>query len=171
MKRREAVRHLFIIGSAVWLFPRCNGKQGNLKQLLKLSELELLTDIAETVIPSTDTPGAKALGIQHFINKIITDCRSPEYQKQFVASLNAFEYHIKKNTGERWSALGVEKREKVLNNIWKGGDETVRHCIKEIRELTIKGYKNSEYYITKVQKYKISPGHFYGCVKVKKEIV
>lgn len=173
MKRREAIRYLFITGSTVWLLPGCVSKSENTGQLLNASELELLTDIAETIIPSTNSPGTKELGIQYFISKIVSDCRPPDYQKKFIAGLNTFEDHIKKSTGEKWSALNNERRQKALSGILlaEKGNENVRNCIKEIRELAIKGYKNSKYYLTKVQEYKIVPGHFYGCVKVQKEAV
>ncbi len=172
MKRREAIRYLFITGSAVWLFPACGSSSENASQVLSISELDLVTDIAETVIPSTGTPGAKELGIQHFIHKMISDCRSAAYQKDFIAGLHAFKDHIKKNTGNNWAALTTEDRQRALNGIVlkNGGNKTVQNCVKEIRELTINGYKSSEYYL-KIQDYKLVPGHFYGCVKVKKNIV
>jgi len=43
-------------------------------------EVALLDEIAETIIPRTDTPGAKDAGCGLFMAQYVTDCYSPEDQ-------------------------------------------------------------------------------------------
>ncbi|MGC4234907.1 MAG: gluconate 2-dehydrogenase subunit 3 family protein [Niabella sp.] len=169
MKRRDVIKYLFITGSSVWLLPACTNETANTEgRFLNTSQQDLLEDLAETIIPSTNTPGTKALGLHHFINKMMLDCRNPDDQKIFKAGLNKFEDFIKKQKGISWVKLNATEKQEMLNDIVsdRKADEDIRACIKSIRELTVTGYRNSEYYLTKVQGYKIIPGHFYGCVKV-----
>ncbi|MGC4231771.1 MAG: gluconate 2-dehydrogenase subunit 3 family protein [Niabella sp.] len=173
MKRRIAIRYLFITGGAVWLFPQCIGKGGaSGESFLSEQELSLLADIADTIIPSTTTPGAKELGVQHFIHKMVTDCRSADYQQAFKAGLKAFESTVKANSGKAWSRQNSLEKEQTLKSIASDSvaDKNVKTCIKGIRELTITGYRHSEYYVTKVQKYNMIPGHYNGCVKVNEAV-
>lgn len=51
------------------------------RQLLARQQADLLADMAETIIPATDTPGAKALNVHQFIQKMIKDCYEPKAQQ------------------------------------------------------------------------------------------
>ena len=48
---------------------------------------ELIAALAETIIPATDTPGAKEVGVGDFIIKIIRDCSPVKTQNNFIDGL------------------------------------------------------------------------------------
>lgn len=169
MKRRQVIRQLFIVGGTVWLFPACMDiKSGGKANLLDEDEQDFLTEIVDTIIPATDTPGAKELGVPLFVAKMISDCQPPDYQKSFKAGLKKLPDYVKSTTGKKWKNLQVAERIKFLQNAAKEEqkEKDIQLCIKAIKELTIKGYTNSEYVMKNLLPYKLVPGHFYGCVPV-----
>jgi len=62
------------------------------------------------------------------------------------------------------------ERTEILKSIQSEKDipENVAFFYNAIKKLTIQAFTSSEYYLTKVQIYKLVPGKFYGCVPVKK---
>ena len=172
MKRREAVRHLFVIGGSLWLLPQCKSGSTSEVGFFNLSEMEILTDISNTIIPPSGGPGAAELGIPQFIEKMIADCRSPEQQEKFRSGLRSFVDHVKNDSQEKWSALaGPQKQEMLKKMLAAKAKDNVRDTVKEIRDLTVTGYTNSEYFLTKVKEYKLVPGKYNGCVELNKKSI
>lgn len=169
MNRRKAIRYLFITGTAVWAFPSCVSESARGEgQLLSSSQQKLLEDLADAIIPSTTSPGAKELGVHHFIEKMLQDCRGPEYQNSFKAGLDKFQDFAKNKKNKGWASLSGEEKQQLLEYgaSSENKDADIRTCINGVRELTITGYKSSQYYLTKVQEYKLVPGYFHGCVEI-----
>src|SRR3569833_1089438 len=50
-------------------------------------EIALLDEIGDTIIPPTNVPGAKAVGIGSFIAMMVTDCYYPNEQASFQKGL------------------------------------------------------------------------------------
>lgn len=171
MKRRKALRHLFIVGGIVWLFPSCIDKDKKVRSssiFLNEDQQKFLEELVNVIIPSTDTPGAKELGVPLFIGKMINDCQPLAYRKSFKAGLDKFPEFIKSSTGKNWKDLHDEEKLKLLQQALQDQnmDKDIQLCINATRELTIKGYANSEYVMTKLVPYQLIPGHFYGCIPI-----
>ncbi len=47
------------------------------------ADVTLLDEVAETILPRTDTPGAKDAGVGAFMKVFVTDCYTPEEQAIF----------------------------------------------------------------------------------------
>src|SRR6186713_3121770 len=80
MNRREAVRNVALLlgtalsASTLSALEGCNPK-GPENYALKAPETRsLLAEIAETIIPKTDTPGAKEAKVEDFIVTMLNDC-------------------------------------------------------------------------------------------------
>ena len=95
VNRRTAIRHfIFIAGGTVFL-PACLQEDGKasvpLKNLkIKASDEKLLSEMVGTIIPATDTPGAKELNGHLFLLKMVDDCTDKEGQQGFVKGMDAF---------------------------------------------------------------------------------
>lgn len=50
-------------------------------------DIAFLDEIAETIVPATDTPGAKAAKVGAFMALMVTDCYDPEEQAVFRAGM------------------------------------------------------------------------------------
>src|SRR5579885_2299027 len=62
-------------------------------------QARIVSEVAEIILPKTDTPGAKEVGVPNFIDMLINDCYKPEDQKAFVDGLTKFDEEAKKSYG------------------------------------------------------------------------
>jgi hypothetical protein len=97
INRRIALKQLGFITAGVALLPGCvreatKSVSVQLKNIhINGNQEAVLAEIAETLIPTTDTPGAKAMNVQQFILRMVDDCQPAESQKDFEKGLAEFE--------------------------------------------------------------------------------
>lgn len=169
--RRTAIRRLLIMAGGVALIPSCmhsdNAKTSiSLKNInLNRNDEKLLAELAETIIPQTDTPGAKDTYTHLYILKMMDDCSSKEDQRKFVKGLKAFEKFFSR-TGQTFLELTPAQKEEAAYQIENKKDvpEEVLAFYNTVKSLTIQGYLTSKYYLSNVQVYELVPGRFKGCV-------
>ncbi|MBO9636934.1 MAG: gluconate 2-dehydrogenase subunit 3 family protein [Siphonobacter aquaeclarae] len=125
---------------------------------------EILAEIVETILPATSTPGAKALGVHTFIEKIVADCLDPKAQETFKKGLAATDASAKQLHGKAFTACDATQRTDVISRL----SDSDKSFFSQIKGLTVRGYTSSEYYMTNIAHYKLIPGHYYGCVPLNK---
>src|SRR5690606_8155329 len=124
IKRREALKSMVlmmggaIVGSSAILTgcapeDRIEG--------LEFSERDIafLDEIGETLIPATDTPGAKAVGIGAFMVMMVKDTYYKAEQEIFVDGLNSLRKEFKDQAGEDFVEAGPEERSNHLNQVFE----------------------------------------------------
>lgn len=165
MERRTVIKQMALLCASAMLLPSClkNKKSTNidLKQLnVSAEQEELLAELVESIIPKTDSPGAKELGVHLFVLKMLDDCYTKENQERFLAGFEVFE-------GENFVDRSRAQRIKLLNEIMesKSTENNLQYFLKEVRKQTIKGYQQSEYVMTELKPYILVPGKFRGSVK------
>jgi Gluconate 2-dehydrogenase subunit 3 len=127
----------------------------------------LLAELVETIIPTTNTLGAKGLGVHQFIQKMITDCYDKKAQADFEKNLANIDPLSIKAFGKPFSEGDAPQRMEVLKSLAQSEDKGSKDFYRTLRGLTIQGYTSSEYYMTKFTDYEMAPARFYGCVPVK----
>ena len=161
MNRRVAIRNLTLAAGGLVLLPACSAGQ-----FLTSRQDHLLTDIVDTIIPTTDTLGAKDLNVPTFVQKVVTDCYEKETQEAFLRGLDTVKRLSKEGYGKSFSALVPAQRLELLSQMEEAEDKDQQAFLKLVKELTILGYTNSEYVLTNFSNYSMVPGHYYGCVPV-----
>lgn len=203
MDRREALKNVaLLMGGAISvttmgvLFDSCNRTATN-GNLFNTDQQTLVTEIADIIIPTTDTPGAKAAGVGPFITMMVNECYPEKAQKVFVDGLKDVEDRSKSKFGNNFMGLSADQRNTVLKEI---ADETVKlkaadkkkadaekannpptatskgktvpkgkpYFFQIMRELTLLGYFTSEIGATKALAYVAVPGRYDGCVDLQK---
>ena len=139
--------------------------------LLSADQFGLLADIAETIIPATDTatadgPGAKALNVQQFIQKVIVDCADKPSQEMFKKGIGMVDELSRKAFGKPFSEGDATQRMGVLIQMGKSDDPAQKGFYNLVKNLTIRGYMNSEYVMTNLTHFEFIPGRYHGCVPV-----
>lgn len=170
---------VFITGGAI-LLPACvkNTKPVSieLKNIKISAEQEtLLAEITDTIIPSTDTPGAKDIGLHKFVLRMVDDCSEPEEQQAFLTGLSKFDEMVKQKADDSFLELNKAQRVQVITDLDKinSGDDkeekqkSVNAFYSIVKNLTVRGYMTSEYVMTNQLYYKMVPGKFKGCVEIK----
>lgn len=169
--RRTAIRRLLIMAGGVAIIPSCM-QSDNARTSISLRNInlnsndeKLLAELAETIIPQTDSPGAKDTYTQLYILKMMDDCSSKEDQRKFVTGLKAFE-KFSRRSGQTFIELTPAQKEEVAYQIENKKDvpEEVLAFYNIAKSLTIQGYLTSKYYLSNVQVYELVPGRFKGCV-------
>ncbi len=163
MNRRDVVRNLsLLLGSALSfeLTAALHGQVFNTGAPLPVSPAQeaLLAEAADTIIPSTDTPGAKAAGVEKFILRVLRDCYRPDAQVRFHEGLSRLESSARSAHGKGFADLDQAQRHAVMLATTK----TDRPFFVLLKQLTVAGYFTSEIGATKALAYLPVPGKFQG---------
>ena len=175
MKRRTVFKHLAVASAAAWLLPSCVSDPKKVSialNKLKISgeEETLLADIADTIIPATDTPGATAVGAHLFALVMVDDCLSGEERDNYLKGMRTFEDELKSLTGKRFSSASGEERLAMLSAFEERRDnnsEEAKLFYDKTRGYIIQGYVSSQHFLTDIKPYQLVPGPNYnGCAPV-----
>lgn len=173
MNRREALSSVAlllggtILGSQAFL-SGCKSTAGGAVAFTP-EDIAFLNEVAETILPKTDTPGAKEANVGEFMTVIVKDCYKPEEAKVFMEGMAALK-------AKSFMELNSEERTKMLTALdaeakafqEKKKPEEMPHYFRLMKELTLWGFFTSELGATKVLRYVAVPGKFEGCVDYKK---
>jgi Gluconate 2-dehydrogenase subunit 3 len=169
MERRQAMKGIALsLGSLMTLPAWASGWQSaTIGTAAMTSNETLLAELVDTLIPTTNTLGAKDLGVHQFIQKMLADCYAKQAQANFEQKLAEIGPLSIKAFGKPFAEGDAAQRLNLLQDLAKSRDKDMRDFYQTLRGLTIKGYTNSEYYRTKFTDYEMAPARFYGCVPVK----
>jgi len=206
MDRREALRSVaLLMGGAISattigvLFDSCNQESASgkkeIKNLFNAEQQTLITEMADIIIPTTSTPGAKAAGVGPFITMMMNECYSEKAQKTFLDGLEDVEKRSKTSFDKGFMQLAPTQRNGLLTAIYdettkqKAEDKAKEDAEKEknkdkpnpkgeteekksyffslMRDLTLLGYFTSEIGATKALNYVAIPGRYDGNVDLK----
>jgi hypothetical protein len=133
-------------------------------------EVEMLTELAETILPETGTPGAKAAGVGPFIALMVTDCYSPAEQETFRSGLASVDRESEQDYGGDFLALSPEQRLTIVErldreqyDLAQSGSDDGPHYFRMIKELTVLGFFTSEIAYAQVLEYAETPGRYEPC--------
>lgn len=177
MNRRELIKKIATLTGVAFVggdifFTGCNRTSGPL-----FSEIDIafFDEVAETIIPRTNTPGAKDAAVGRFIALYATDCYDDAQQhslKQGIkeiddASINAFKKGFLELSIEQKQSLliGFDKEVKSMK---KAKDESPHYYIL-MKQLTLLGFFTSEAGATQVLRNLPIPGVYQGCIDYKGE--
>jgi len=131
----------------------------------------LVTELAEIILPKTDTPGAKDVGVPQFIDTMLKDCYKKEDQDYFLKGLTDFDNEAKKTYGDAFIYCKPEQQVELVKKTHdaavaesKQNKEAKRPFILTTKELTLIGFFTSEPGATQVLQYEAVPGAYHGCV-------
>ncbi|UII31610.1 gluconate 2-dehydrogenase subunit 3 family protein [Fulvivirga ulvae] len=183
MNRREALKAVSVImggtviGANTFLSGCSVEKDERVNALFMESDVTLLDEIGETIIPTTDTPGAKSVGIGGFMAMMVLDCYEPKHQVIFTQGLISFKESFNKQYGRDFPEAKPEERIAFLNQLDKAQTETTLqnkddpeaapHYFRIIKELTLLGYFSSEIGCTQARRYVETPGRYDACIDYK----
>ena len=129
-------------------------------------DVALLDEVADTILPETRTPGAKAAQTGAFMALMVTDTYSERDQAVFregMEQLKAAPF-MTMTPAQRLSRLEQLDREQQTHMDARRGTDTPRHYFRMMKELALLGYFTSEIGCTQAQRYEEAPGRFDPCV-------
>src|SRR5258708_1371375 len=182
MKRRSAIRRFgLIVGGTALCF-------GGIKvyQLYKhtgwqllVEQQGLLDDLAETIIPRTDSPGARDAAVGAFILKMVRDCSNTKSQNNFSRGFAALVDRTRENFAKPFGQCSLSERAAILSHFEKEGRPypgifgKLEHQLAgdsfftTLKKYTILGYCSSRPGATEGLRYDYIPGRYIGSVPLK----
>lgn len=182
MNRREAIQRAgLVLGFAIsaptlsGVLQGCKAKPelGFKPEFLNADQGALISEVAEIIIPTTDTPGAKDAGVPSFIDILVKDCYKKEDQDNFLSGLADFDKGAKDSYGDAFLDLDKEQQVEYVTKVHndaltaskdEANKDKPRAFILTMKELTVVGFFTSEPGATKVLQYQAVPGAYKGCI-------
>ncbi|MBC9928795.1 gluconate 2-dehydrogenase subunit 3 family protein [Chitinophaga qingshengii] len=179
MNRRKAITRIMLFGGAGAAIAGGVGyhhfnKTPDLRDLDQY--LPLIAELAEVIIPETDTPGAKSAGVHDFIVTMIRDCSSRKVQNRFMYGLEDIASYARAQYGKSFVHCRMEDKAAIVGHFekkskpWGGlmGKVSSRlfgdSFFITLKKYTVMGYCTSMQGATKAMAYDYIPGRFQGCV-------
>jgi hypothetical protein len=143
---------------------------------LNSADINLLDEIGETILPATDTPGAKAVGIGGFMAMMVAECYDDPHHVAFLAGLVKIRRISQQRFGAEFPAAMPKERTILLNELdaeqrqhtaTKAAGEPA-HYFRMMKQLTLLGYFTSEVGASRTLRFVEVPGRYDGNVPYKK---
>jgi hypothetical protein len=144
---------------------------------LSEKQANTISEITETILPKTQTPGAKEIGVPQFIDKMLKDLLSPEDQKSFLADLEKMDDSCKSTYGKSFVECTPQQREEFLLKLDKEAAKSPPSVwgitlaapsptpfYRRLKSLTLFGYFTSQEIGEKHLNFDPVPGPFQGCI-------
>ena len=180
MDRRKALQNITLLVGAGALagtmaLPGCKSAPKKAEDLSQEDTIAFMDEIAETIIPKTDTPGAKEAAVGAFMAVMVQDTYTKEDQQRFIDGLNKINQASENEFKKEFMNLTAEQRTALLTKIDKEAGEyntnreegSPPHYFTYFKDLTVLGYFTSEPGATKALRYVSVPGRFEGCIDYK----
>jgi hypothetical protein len=189
--RREAIRRVSaLLGGAALvggraLFAACERASFPLEQAslgdFTARDIAFLDEIAETILPPTKTPGAKAANTGAFMALMVTDCYWPAAQRLFREGMRKVDDAMRKANGVTFMEATPTQRSALLTVLDREQKRAMdareaaalpgpasagppAHYFRMMKELALLGYFTSEVGCTRALRYVESPGRFDPCI-------
>ena len=121
-------------------------------EVLSAGQADTLAEVVETIIPTTDTPGARAARVPVFIDLALAHCVGRDERKTVLDALDRL--------GAAFASGSTAEREARLSSM----DPKAFGLLKE---WTLLGYFTSEVGCTQALAYEAVPGEYKGCLDLR----
>lgn len=172
MNRRSALKYFIVISAGTVLLPTCKPSPKKIAAYNNLvideDRQAMLAAIAETILPDTNTPGAKEVAAHMFALQMMNDCYKQEHRERFLQGMNQFQKDVKDKHKRSFTECPANEQVEIITacNAQKDANNDAAYFYNTFKGLTIQAYTGSKYYLTKVQEYKLVPGKFKSSVAV-----
>jgi len=193
MKRRDAIARVALLMGGTLSVPTmlaflegCKSStetsSASLSFPFSAEQKNLVSEVAEIIIPKTDTPGAKDAKVGEFIEKMLKECYAAKDQDSFEKGMKELEKKdfLKASPADQTKILkemeasakadadkSTAERKKYTEAGKEYTDDQGVPFFKLIKELTLLGYFTSEPGATLALEYVAVPGRYDGCIDLK----
>jgi hypothetical protein len=182
MNRRDAIQHFTLMMGGTfalnalpiipdyWEFDESSPLSFFSKQQRKL-----VAELTEVIIPTTDTPGAKAAKVVDYIELMLQDCYKKEEQNTFIEGLLDVEKRAKATFQKSFTKLKPQEQTEIVATVEQAAKDMKssmrvangkypKSFFDMLRSLTVTGYFTSEVGAQQALAYLPVPGPYQGCV-------
>jgi hypothetical protein len=139
------------------------------------TDVDFLDEVADTILPRTDTPGARDAAVGPFIARYSAACYPPEHIALLKFGISDIDARMQALHSKRFPQASVAEKTSLLVNIDRQAKERTRqvdgksgdnspHYFTLMKQLTLFGFFTSEPGATRVARYRPVPGRYKGCI-------
>jgi hypothetical protein len=181
MNRRKAIFSIFLVGSGA-AAAYSGYKWYRMNHTPDIAFLDnnkaLIADLAETIIPATTTPGAKAAKVHEFIIVMIKDCSDRKTQNSFIDGLKDVVDYTSSNYNKAFTQLTTQQQQEVIKYFQQKGKNYTgilgkvknkflsKSFFTILKEYTAIGYCTSKPGATQGLAYDFIPGKYVASFKM-----
>jgi hypothetical protein len=138
-------------------------------KLFSLEQALLVEDLAEHILPETDSPGALSAGVPAYIEDIVLEVYDEPERRAFLQALDATGAEARAAYGRAFDECRADEREALvargLKSCAPSFDTGEPWCFfQAFRALCIEGFCQSLPGATRALQYESVPGAYHGCV-------
>lgn len=124
-----------------------DGGHGQSANALSEDEMQFVSAVAESIIPTTDTPGAQAAGVPTFLGLLFSDCMLPEEQRRFRTGIGTLEAQCRDRHHKAFADCTQGQQHALLRE-WDdaafGGPRVPESFFRNLKQLVVLGYYTSQ---------------------------
>lgn len=175
MNRRDAVQYISlllggtIIGSNYFL-EGCKSKTG-ISMVFTPEDVAFLDEVADTILPATKTPGAKAAKVGQFMTVMVNDCYEAADQKIFHEGISKLDEASNKKNGKSFMDSSPQQRLDLLTELDKGNKDFKKKtddyfdALPDEKKHEMAMQKNKDGIDPKADKLRENPGYYFTMMK------
>jgi hypothetical protein len=178
MDRRELIRQIALLtGSAViggeFFLSGCKSGDTASDGFFTEKDISFFDEVAETIIPKTNTPGAKEAEVGKFMASYSSDCYEESNRNILKDGINKLNEASEKMNGLSFMKATALQKQNLLTGIdaeAKKYNEDNRskagppHYFTLMKQLVLFGFFTSKPGVTQVLRYAPVPGKYEGCI-------
>jgi hypothetical protein len=175
INRREALRRTALLLGGVVSAPTLAGvlagcetprtERGWTPRVMTADQAELVATIAEHILPETDTPGARGVGVHRFIDTMLAEYYGATDRANFLVGLADVDARARRTAGQNFVNAPNTQQVAILSELdGEAYSSEAPHFFRTMKELTLLGYYTSEPGATRELQFNPTPGRFEGCV-------
>jgi hypothetical protein len=179
MDRRSVLKTVSILvggamsgGTIATIMSGCqpNTSDGYQTFIFNNQEMNVLAEIVETILPATDTPGAKELMVHRFIDEALSKNYDETNQTKIKGTLAAINDECDKLHQKLFIDASTEERLSAISVLDKASfemkDQEEKHFFHEFKSLVLAGFFSTEVGQTQVLQHVAIPGKYEPCIPV-----
>jgi len=182
MKRRDYLKSILVLGglgvTSVSVFEWVKlTKHIDARQLL--DKKPIIAELAEIIIPRTDTPGARDAGVQDYVINVMLNCASVKEQNRFISGIQEIEDYASDKFGKDFLKCTLKEKSEALKHIAEhaGYSSPILNKINDrflgapfypkFKSLVVEGFCLSKPGATQALAYDYIPGSYEACIPLK----
>jgi Gluconate 2-dehydrogenase subunit 3 len=139
------------------------------------ADVDFLDAVADTILPTTDTPGARVAAVGPFIARYSAACYPPEHIALLKSGIADIDAQMQVLQGKGFRQADEQAKISLLTQIDRQAKEQAHladaktrdvspHYFTLMKQLTLYGFFTSEAGATRVARYRPVPGRYRGCI-------
>ena len=184
MNRRELIKQIALLtGTAViggeFFLAGCKNEDKTSVDFFSDKDILFFDEVAETILPKTNTPGAKDAEVGKFMVSYSADCYDELQLKTLKDGINKLNDAAGKKYGNDFMKITATQKQELLTGIdaeakkyyekstGQTGKEQPPHYFTLMKQLVLLGFFTSKPGVTQVLRYNPVPGKYQGCIDYK----